>query len=253
MKRILVVDPYARKRRYLAWIFRRHAGDHVSLLEGMKPQLPDVAGFDLVYVWNGQHDKQREAVEAANAAGTPLRVLELGFFPQEDHCFCDPLGVGPNSSVYRDPDALEPDCHALDDARDWFLGHDRWVGGGGFTLVPLQLEGDTNVVLHSDFISMRQFAEHCRESIDGPIVFKHHPKARRVDVPELEDCRYVFGGASTAWIRRADMVYGINSTVLLEAELMGAPMNAIGRGHAERCNEDPEYLARLVTCQVRLG
>lgn len=253
MARILIYDPGGKKRQHLQVILREHAGDSVSLTEDMRLE-PDLTGIDHVYIWNGQSTAQRTVADRSAAMGIQTTFLELGFFPQSDWLFRDPDGVGAASALYHDTESAAHDHGLLDRVRDHFLGGRRWEGGGGFTLVPLQVENDTNITLHSRFTSMAEFMVHCREVIDGKIVFKAHPKGILLGAPELPNCEIVRAGPSVEWIARADAVYGINSTVLLEAVLMGAPMRAIGRGHAARAMvERDEYLSSLVSSQVFVG
>ncbi len=108
-------------------------------------------------------------------------------------------------------------------------------------LVPLQVETDTNIILHSPaFHDMQGFADFLQRAVAGRpdivLLFKDHPKRVRQQQGgppplRLDDSRhrYVAEGHLHSLLGASDAVITINSTVGFEALLRGMPVICCGR------------------------
>lgn len=114
-------------------------------------------------------------------------------------------------------------------------------------LILLQLNGDSQIKVHSGFRSTRQFVEHCitefaaSRSSESLLVFKNHPldsgviDLRRVIADEAErhgvqdHVFFVETGKLVPLIDRAISATAINSTACHQALLRGIPTLVLGR------------------------
>ena len=124
--------------------------------------------------------------------------------------------------------------------------------GGDYILIPLQLADDTNIVNNSEFTNMQEFIDHCTSKFAGrKLVFKRHPYDSNIyqsKHPIKKD------GVFWQMTIKADLVYGINSTCLLESLLLGAPTESIGKGFiATHHHQTDKLLAALVDKQIPIG
>jgi len=116
-----------------------------------------------------------------------------------------------------------------------------------FFLVPLQLDRDSQILVHSDFADMLEFSRHIMQSFkaNAPatdlLVFKNHPldcgsrkmKRQVLQLAEENDIskRVVFidAGKLPALLERAKGVITINSTAGISAISHGKKLMALGR------------------------
>ncbi len=139
-------------------------------------------GVQHVYIWNGQNDHHRILIRSAESLQIPVTYLEVGYFPQRSFYVMDSTGINATASLMNSDLAWIDDGHlrALESMRETYLQGRTWVGGGGYTLIPLQLERDTNVRDHADFENMQEFIDHCESTLEGPLLFKTHPLDRDI-------------------------------------------------------------------------
>jgi capsular polysaccharide export protein len=110
-----------------------------------------------------------------------------------------------------------------------------------YRLFPLQVTNDTQLLLNSDMNnldSIRVAVDECA-SAKTPLVIKIHPAETDVDALRVIDkllweargkCEiYVSHEPTEALIRGASLVYTINSSVGLEALILGKPIRVFGR------------------------
>jgi hypothetical protein len=123
------------------------------------------------------------------------------------------------------------------------------ITNGGYIFAPLQLPKDTQISLFSPYKWMGDFIRHTRWVFRGKkIIFRKHP----LDSKNYDDLNIGTDGEGDlmSLICNADMVYGINSTVLLEAALIGKPVTAIGTSFLNMGPSKRHALAALVARQV---
>lgn len=231
---------------------------------------------DQVFVWNGHTGYVANVLrQYARNTGTPAAFMERSVF--RDGLFVDPQGVNGYSSlsertmaeIRRDPVVAEPavrpvseaiapvdaaEVEALDELGPW--------QGRPVVFAPLQVQSDTNIVLHSpDVQTMRDFVEVAEARYRGPddaVVVRPHPEEveQNLKLPALPECYLDARGGLDAWLERADHVVTINSTVGLEALLRGKKVTALGRGiytgkgltgeHGPPAREDVEAFFRYL-------
>lgn len=207
--------------------------------------------FDLVYVWNGSYPKVRkELVEPLYKNGTRIVFVELGWFPQAEYVYFDQSGTNAYSELISSSlDWLdEADFAELDRTAKAYRGS-RTITEGGYVFVPLQLPHDTQVALFSPYKWMGEFVRHVRWVFRGKrIIFRRHPK----DPKTYADLNLGKDGEGDLMdlICNADLVYGLNSTVLLEAALLGKQVTAIGASFLNMGPSRRHALAALVARQV---
>lgn len=206
-------------------------------------------GASLVFVWNGAHPVFQPVVKACKKAGIPLKILEVAWFPQKKYYFLDPTGINCRSSIMSDDLKWVGDrqFERLEKLKISHLKGKVWKGGGK-VLAPLQLESDMNWVLDGGVGSMQDFIDHVQDRFGKEnVIFKRHPKDKRdYMVHNIEK-----GGDLLDMISEASLVYGVNSTSLLEAALMGAPVKSVGGGYLRGHEGDvTRLLAALADKQV---
>lgn len=204
------------------------------------------------FVWTDRLNPVNKLfAEACDATGTPITFMESGYFPQRDFFSMDSTGVNANSALMDDPLDWITQKHidAIEKIRQSHLQGYKWVGGGDYILIPLQIETDAQIKHHSPFKTMQEFINHCEQEFPNrKLIFKRHP----LDRNQYQSRHHIETG-KLFWKMafRADLVYGINSTCLLESLLLGAPTESIGDGFIKAHKHQPQkILAALVDHQI---
>lgn len=193
---------------------------------------------DLVMIWNGQAEHQQDFMAClSESAGCDVLFLECGWFPQRDYFYWDQLGVNASSSLAGRAPPLLDDAQR-EQIRAWKRDYTEAYRGAAERrkqiLVPLQVDTDSNVTLHSPFASMAEFLRHLDQVVrpDYQVVVRPHP---------LGNYPYAISSGSENFridrhtplyelIASSEYVIGINSTVLLEALVFDKKVYAFGRG-----------------------
>ncbi len=207
--------------------------------------------IDHVFMWNGEDECHGLLRQECASLGLPCSILEVGYFPQESYFTIDSQGINATSALMDDSLEWVGTKHLrhLDALRGDYLGERSWRGGGGFILVPLQLAKDTNIRNNCNFRTMQEFIEHCEKTFPNRrLVFKKHP---RDDEDYSSSHQILLRGDFLDLAQDADLVYGINSTCLLESSLLGAPTEAVGNGFLKaHPNQQERLLAALADKQI---
>jgi len=255
---------YTRYRVYMDWLpnfmrFFQARGCRVFHVSGRKA-LPFafrklVPHMDHVFVWNGNREHERTLVSLCVKWQIPHSFLESGFFPQKNYYTLDRRGVNAKSELMEDDLSWVSDVHirSLEQMRSAYIGSKRHRGSGEYVLAPLQLEKDSVIVLHSPFKTMQAFIEHVEEKFpDRKIIFKTHPKDENAKSYRVSAKNaLVHQGNFLEMVIDASLVYGINSTTLLEAALLGAPVVATGDGFLKQhAHQVEKLLAAVVDMQI---
>lgn len=213
--------------------------------EGFLDKVEAAFSAEALVVWNGGGLSQRDVIRWARrpSRSKSLFFLELGWFPQAGHIYVDPQGVNAAAAISRyrcaPLDTIGRD--RLERWRQNYLGESVVAPPGASDgrvqtiLVPLQVDSDTNIQMYSPFSSMDEligFLEGWVPSGLFRVVLRPHPRAgytypltttrddftveRRVPLERL--------------FEQADIVIGVNSTVLLEAGLRRLPVIRFGHG-----------------------
>lgn len=207
-----------------------------------------------LFLWNGMYKHCLPVVEAARQLGVQPVYMEVAWFPQKTYYYLDRKGVNCTSSLMDDDLGWVTTEHydKLESHRAHYLQGRQWSGRNEYILCPLQLDGDTNVRCCSDYTSMQKFIDHCEERFpDRKLVFKRHPKDNRTYQTRHT---LITEGWIIDWAQDAELVYGINSTSLLETTLLGTPTVACGNGLLKaHSGNERALMAALVDRQIPVG
>lgn len=221
-------------------IYRRIKLVQASLLKSLlDARLAQPDPERIVIVYNGSN--YPESVLAAASTGKRRVFIEAGFFPGTLQI--DGTGLNGANSVPRDPAFyLEGEDFAVPGLPE--AVNNRPSKGKfapvqlkpGYVFVPFQVPSDMQVTLHSPWIrDMSQFYAEIRAAADrnpGEIfVIKEHPSFKRSVIGTQPDHpRVIFanGNVTSELIRDARAVVTLNSTVGLEALLIGRPVITLG-------------------------
>lgn len=198
-----------------------------------------INGASMVFLWNGAHPIFLPIIQASNELGVPYSILEVGWFPQSIHYFVDPTGINCRSSIMHDDLSWIGDRQydRLDYLRRHYIGDKKWKGGDS-VLVPLQLAEDMNWILDGNVGSMQDFINHVEQRFEN-VIFKRHPLDKN---NYKTKSKMVTSGDFLEMAQEASLVYGVNSTCLLEATLMGVPVKSVGGGYLRAHESQTEVL-----------
>ncbi|TQV61675.1 MAG: hypothetical protein FNT29_10915 [Halothiobacillaceae bacterium] len=234
-----ILWPY---RQYKWLQAKRLFGTCISVLSDLRPAA--------VGVWNGQKFFSAVVALAARHLGIQVLYFENGVLPGTTTV--DPKGVNIANSVPRSPSLYRN--HPLSEkqaALPSLVARKPKVGKRlrstttalptKYVLVPFQVDTDTQVVIHSPWISnMRQFFYemihvsrlwHDREL---HIVFREHPSSGRsyIDLHNTAQAmprvHFINDRPLQEMIEHATAVVTINSTVGIEGLMLGRPVITLG-------------------------
>lgn len=132
------------------------------------------------------------------------------------------------------------------------------LNGKAYRFFPLQVSGDTQLLLNSDVNNLQaldQVVDECqRDRID--LVIKIHPAENSRDAlsdlagkisaaRELLPC-YISTAPTPTLIQGAEKVYTINSTVGLESLILGKPLKVFGRAFFQHFVDHPQWLRAYI-------
>lgn len=232
--------------------YHQSKGDRVSYISYRdRDILEKASGADVAYIWNGSYPgPPAEAVKMLRDQKCKMVFMEVGWFPQGQYLYFDSEGTCGACSLFKDP--LEwlkaSDFERLDRMRTEYR-EGREMEDRGYVLVPLQVPDDQQIRKWSPYRWMGAFVTDTRERFKGKkVIFRRHPKdSRSYDDLDLGD---EGRGNLKDLIAGASLVYGINSTVLLEASLMGKPVVSIGKSFLSIGQSREHALAALLARQV---
>lgn len=228
----------------MALASRRNTISHVHRCE----KLLDAVRPDVLLVWNGYTGIIANVLrQSASIRGLGLAFLERSLL--SNAAFVDRRGVNGYSSLCDRTmdeilayDAQGPSASLVTETIpevsprqvDELRRAGPWRSAKKIIFVPLQVESDTNLRLHSPTIrSMNQLVqavwnEHHDENT--AIVVRPHPEERAtVQLSKLPGTYIDSQGDLNTWLEVASLVVTVNSTVGLTALLRGRPVSALGR------------------------
>jgi hypothetical protein len=196
--------------------------------------------FSDILVWNGTFDYQQSFLKIAkNLTSHKLNFMEVAWFDQKDNVYIDPLGVNGDSllSITRPPELSMKEVERVNAfTYEYTKKHPEVKSNGKLkVLVPLQVDTDSNIINHSPFKSMLEFItflENWLPKDNIEVIIRAHPKAKYEY--ELKSTRTDFivdtSGDIKDKIANADIIIGINSTVLLQSLAFYKGVIAFGDG-----------------------
>lgn len=200
---------------------------------------------DVIVAGNPRANWNRAPMMLLRMHGFPMVFAEYGWLPQSNHFYLDPVGLGNESILNRmqffdekesldihfDSEEAVPMLHSLQ------LGYYQQRGKlkdipEDYIFVPYQWEWDSSILFDSSYFkSMDHLAAFVASSFpELPIVVKTHP----LDRDREQKCRLpniVYADPDTdpiALIQQSRAVFGINSTLLIEALVCEKPVAALG-------------------------
>jgi hypothetical protein len=202
---------------------------------------------DGLVVWNGYTGYTANVLRCLGyQRGLPMFFAERSVLP--DGVFLDPRGVNGHSelasigaealrSSYPEPARQTASSlkHFTRQELDALRASGPWSEAKRIVFVPLQVQKDTNITMHSpDLKSMadlvRMVHSHHSDSRTAIVVRPHPEEVDTIEIPDLAGVYIESGGELEAWLEIADLVVTINSTVGLTALLRGRPVQSYGEG-----------------------
>jgi len=221
-----------------------------SFCGNSKHMAQEAAKSDLVILWNGEESCYSAAKEVCREKGIPCYIAEVGYFPQRKFFSLDPKGINASSSLMTDDLFWITEDHMQKmEQRKIALMDGRKRTEGDYIFVPLQVPEDTNVRNYSPFKDMDSFIKHVEEKFKNEkVIFKRHPRDKRSYRSKFP---VITEGSSLDYVLGCKRVYGINSTVLLEAALFGVSVEAVGEGFLKMHKDNQQkIIAALVDRQI---
>lgn len=224
MQRQAINYPVLARLTFISWGYRVLSRWLESVRYEYFKKLFSALGVDTVAVWNGQKPPYEAVVYAAKSLGVKIWYFENGALPGTTTL--DASGVNACSSISRDSEQYP--------AMEVHESFSRGGPKGSYTVfVPLQVESDTQLVVHSDWIKSNAelLAVVERALVDVPcrvrVVVRQHPLAR-TRTPLVDGVVLDSGTPLRVQLSRADVVVTINSTVGLEAVQLGCSVVVLG-------------------------
>jgi len=202
-----------------------------------------------VVVWGGRTDADYK-LRRSCPENIKLIYAEAGWFPQAGTCYFSEFGTNANAQFLKEG-LQDHHFNAASFARarrkvlGASIGYFRCLKLPNFydvkkfdstkpIFLPLQDEGDTNIVLSSPVKSMALFISKFAEQYPQvSFIARPHPRASYSSLPAHDNVTY----QSSAVDPYTDFdhyggVIGINSTMLLQYALLGLPVAGVGKGVA---------------------
>lgn len=205
--------------------------------------------YDLIIIWNGNKPRTGKVVSKFKN----ILFMERAWFPQSDYIFLDRSGINAKSSLMHD-NLLWVNDDIINKYRKFKNEYCRynWTGSGGYVLVLLQMESDTNIIEHSPIKKMQDLVNFVEYNYNNDIILiKPHPKVLN---PGITTNSSIVTDETDLHklISDSKLVVGINSTALLEARMIGAPVISLGDCVLNNHKNHDKLLAALVSKQIPL-
>ena len=211
--------------------------------EDKEKQLKDC---DHVYIWNGSDDASRDISWFARSLGSRLFCMENGHFPQGEYNIIAEGGLyGRHPGLNEDWDSIlcESDWTKFKEAR---LKLEIWRNPIRNVLVPIQVDSDVTVVKYGNGYTNKDLVS---ADLGFDKWIRNHPKGRRYSRDAHTDDRPNLKQVLGSY----DHVFGINSTVIYEAKLMGLDVTALGQSYLD-WHVDPDVsICALFAMQIPIN
>lgn len=210
----------------------------------------------LTYVWNGQYRAPwfKSVMEDVRRWSGVIKFVEIAWFPQAKFLYFDDMGTNGAASIRGDNFSWVTDEHrkaAIQHATSHY-GQERWCGDERApVLVPLQLPSDTQMRQFANGWTNQKLIDYACGRFEEVIV-RSHPKdlGARYNLPSNASWQDWEKTAAVDALLGAGRVCGINSTMLLEATLLGVPVEHLGQSFLDAPAPPEDIIAGLVAKQV---
>lgn len=206
-----------------------------------------------IFFWNGSTKQFKRVHRQLEHLGRKATYMEFGHFPQSRHFYFDRNGVNCQSQLMTDSlDWVDADdFQRLDGYRKGLFADVPDIRGDSYVFVPLQVEADSNVQLHSRFRQgMQEYIDYVARQHPGQaLIFKPHPKD--ANSASYNPHHGIISQAQTlSLIKCSSTVRGINSSVLFEAALYGKPVICDGESLLRHpCGDSRRIIAAMLARQ----
>lgn len=214
---------------------------------------------DYSFIWNGNLPSDQQTIAILKQNGVKIVYGELGFLNHYGRtCYFDLSGVNCRISSIGKPIEDADSYDAALHERLFLENLKPRLVMEPYIFVPLQVESDTQITKYSPFKTMDQLLEYVSDIFaqdDRKILYKQHPhlraNVRSYDkfVEVSEDVHH--------YIPYADVVVGINSTVLVETLLYHDRIISLGAGvtskHVRSDIQRKKYILDLYSRQLNWG
>ena len=203
------------------------------------------ANSQVLFLWNGFH--LNDCATKIAAQHLDMRIIYFENGPLPSTVQVDSQGINYGSSISKDPyfyDNIKQSKHIIKKlvARKPAKTsvENRTSLPDKFIFVPFQIESDTQIVMYSPWIkSMRELANIILTTIkkhkpETQVVFREHPSdtkdyTRLKDELTQEGAIFANANDMEEIITKAELVVTINSSVGLEAIMLGKPVICLGQ------------------------
>lgn len=229
----------------------------VTILEKNDSSFINSKSPDLAITWNGNSNGDMEFI---NIVGRDKMIFsELGYFGHYNKtCYFDRCGTNTRHSIIGrniSEDYLSKENDNLIHYLQNIYAKPKLINDP-YIFIPLQDETDTQITQFSPFTTMDEFLHHVFDIFrfdNRKILYKLHPM-----VPSIITLRHPKVIAVTEdvhhYIPYADIVFGLNSTVMVESLLYHGNIVTYGAGVASRSFttdiQRKNYIAKLYKQQI---
>lgn len=212
----------------------RHIDRLVDILDDVDP--------GMLLIWNGYTGRVANVLRVLSASRhIPAMYMERGLMRAS--VFLDPLGVNGFSALHqlntvprmREPIQLPESSTPASVLTEVVALIPLEQRQKKCIFVPLQVERDTNILIHSNgIVSMSSFVETILSRLTAEFFVVIRPHPEEVDKIEIDMSRHSHAimttrGTLDAWLEHCDAVVTINSTVGLQALLKQRPVFSFGK------------------------
>jgi hypothetical protein len=213
---------------------------------------------DYAFIWNGNTINDTKTITLLKSNGIKIIYGELGFLNHFNQtCYFDLSGVNCRISDI----SSKLDMHDLskeENAELTRLCNDHIkprLVETPYIFIPLQIESDTQITKYSPFKTMDELLEYVTDIFKNDtrlILYKHHPMKR--SITKQYDKIVEVSNDVHHYIPYADVVVGINSTVLTETLIYHNRLISLGAGITSKQfvhdNQRKRYILQLNNKQL---
>jgi hypothetical protein len=213
---------------------------------------------DLAYIWNGEYPEVRGVVDYLREHAGKIKYMELAWFTQGRFLYFDDMGTNGNCSLFHDSlDWITCEhISAIKTHREEFYQGRYWEPeGDAQVLVPLQINTDTQIVCFGNGWHNQRLIDYAAEKFEK-FTIRPHPKDTQFPHYRIPPNALVETSRDKTLIDAltgALKVVGINSTTLLEAALLGAPVECLGKSFLNHPAGREKILGALLARQIPMG
>lgn len=235
---------------------------HPSAIQPQMPQntiitaiIPTLDNFDAVFTWNGNSEGDKEL--RFKLPDAHFIYGELGILNHyNETCYFDSNGINTTLSDLSKPILLTNENTLDIEINNIIQSHKKpRLHNDPYIFVPLQDETDTQIVQYSPFKTMYSFVEYVINLLrydTRKILIKQHPM-HISQIPTSDKISLVTDDVHH-YIPYADLIIGLNSTVLVETLYYHSRILSVGLGIASKKftseHERKQYMINITKKQM---